>query len=355
MAVNRACYATRRDVLTATSIQETYDYVRHVDSAIEAASGSVERLCKRRFWNNYTTQKWDWPNFQRAYPWRIWFDEREIADVTGTVPVVTSGGNVIPASSILWGPWNYSPPFTFMELDRSTSASFGQGQTPQQDVHIQAVFGYWAETRPGGTLAAAVSDTTGTTFTVSDASIVGVGDVLTIGSESVLVRDLSWVTTGQTQSGSGVSTADTADNILAVSDGTKIHADEILQLDAEWMLALSVTGNNVTVQRAYGGTVLATHSGATVYAQRNLTVARGFGGTTAATHSNADTVLAALIPDEVHELAIAEAEVLVFQKLSGYARTIGENGGRPVPGGSLPDLRARVQEHYGRKHRQAVI
>lgn len=354
MAVFRPTYAARREVKSALDVKLTADYDAQVDSALQQAADDVDSLCHRRFYNVLTTQYWNWPNFQRSYPWRIWFDEREIADVTGTVPIVTSGGNTITAADILWGPWNYSPPFTFLELDRSKSDSFGQGDTPQRDVAITAVFGYWNETRSAGTLAAAISDTTGTTITVSDSSLADVGDVLIIDSEKFLVQETATATTGQTQSGSGCSTASEADNQLTVSDGTKLHAGEIIQLDAERMYVQSITGNIATVVRSYDGTVLATHSSATVYALRSLTVTRGQSGTTAATHSNSAAITAERAPAAVIELTIAEALNTVLQKTSGYARSMGENM-RIVPGGSLPDLRAQVLQRYGRKHRSRVV
>lgn len=354
MPIVRPCYATRRQVKTALDVKLTADYDTHVDFALEKASDDVDGLCKRRFYNVYATQYWDWPNFQRAYPWRIWFEAREIADVTGTVPVVTSGGNVIPANTIFWGPWNYAPPYTFLELDRSSSSSFGQGSTPQRDVLITAVFGYWMKTTPAGALAAAIGDTTGTSVTVTDSSLVDVGNVLICESEKMLVTDTAMASTGQTQSGGGCGTASEADNQLTVSTGSQLHVGEVIALDGERMFITSISGNVATVERAYDGTVLATHSGATVYALRALTVTRGESGTTAATHNNSTALSVEAVPGGVTELAIAEALNTVLQKTTGYARTIGENM-RVVPGGSLPDLRASVWQRYGRKHRSRVV
>lgn len=365
MAVYRACYATRADIMTATDIKLTQDNVRHIDSALEAAAEDVDGLCNRRFWNAVETGVWDWPNFQRAYPWRIWLDAFEVADKDGSgplgiAPVITTGvqsssPQVIPLASVFWQPRNYGPPWNAIEINRSTSYSFGLSNTPQEDVSVQAVRGYWTRTKPGGTLSAAVSSTTATTVTVSDSSVVGVGDVLIAGTEQMLVQDAAMADTGQAQTGTGCSTSSPADNVLAVADGTQIHPGEYLQLDAEWMLAESVTGNNVTVVRAVLGTQIADHTAAEVYAMRSLTVERGFGGTTAATHLQNASVLVSLVPGEVRELAIAEALNYVFQKTSAYARTIGENGAAPVPGGSLPDLRSRVYTRYARKVRTRVV
>lgn len=354
MTISRPTYATRRMVKTALDIKLTADYDNHVDSALERAADDIDGMMHRRFYNILTTQYWDWPNFQRAYPWRVWFDEREIADAANPVPVVTSGGNVIPANTIFWGPWNYNPPFTFMELDRSSSSSFGQGNTPQRDIAILALFGYWLKTRPAGALAANVSDTTGTSITVSDSSLLDVGDVLTVGTEKMLVTGTAMSTTGQSQSGSGCSTTSEADNQLTVADGTKLHASEVIQLDGERMYIEYVTGNIATVVRSYDGSVLATHSNATVNALRALTVVRGFGGSTAATHSSADAITAEVVPGIVQELAIAEALNGVLQKTTGYARTIGEHM-RMLPGGSLPDFRARAYQAVGRKARSRVV
>lgn len=354
MVVYRPTYASRRQVKQALDVKLTADYDSQIDDALCRAADSIDGLCHRRFYTVFQTQYWDWPNYQRAYPWRIWFDEREIADVTGTVPVVTSGGNVIDAGSLFWGPWNYSPPFRFVEIDRSTSASFGQGDTPQRDVAITAQFGYWVKTRPAGALAAAITDTTITTITVTDSSVADVGDVLICGSEKMLVQQTAMATTGQTQSGSGCSTASEADNQLTVSDGTQIHAGEIIALDGERMYISSITGNIATVVRSFDGTVLATHSNATVYALRALTVTRGESGTTAVTHLISAALTAEIAPGLIRDLAEAETLNAVLQKTTAYARTIGENQ-RIVPGGSLPDLRAQVLTQFGRKARSRVV
>jgi len=359
MAIHRPTYATRRMVKSATDIATTADYDQHVDSALESAADEVDSLCHRRFYNTLATRYWDWPNFQRAYPWRIWLEQHELADVTSTVPVVTTGGKLIPASALKWGPWQSdAPPYLFVEIDRSTSYAFGVGPTPQQDVSILGVYGYWNKTRPAGALAAAVLSTTATSITVSDCSVVDAGDVITVDTESMLVQDTGMADTGQAQTGAGCSTASDADNQLTVADGTKLHTQEVIALDGERLLITSISGNVATVRRGYDGTVLATHTGAEVFALRALTVSRGDFGSTAATHSNTAPITALAYPGDVRELALAEALNTTYQKVAAYARTIGDNtingSARAVPGGSLPDLRARVKRGF-RRYRMAVI
>ncbi len=356
MAISRVTYCTREDVKAALDYKETARNNVQVDRAVEAASDAVDGLMNRVFYTTDTTRMFDWPNFQGAYPWRIWFDQAELADVTTNPPVVTSGGNVITASSIFWGHPNYSPPYTYMELDRSTSATFGQGNTPQRDVHVTGTFGYSVTTRPAGTLAADITTTTATTATVTDGSQVGVGNSLLIGTERLLVTGRANITSGQTQQGTGVSTASNSDNVLAVTDGTKFFAGEVVTLDAERMLIYDVTGNNCTVKRAWDGTVLAVHSGATVYASRLLTVTRGGQGTTAAAHSTGATVSVHLVPALIKELTVAYASATLTSESSGWAKTWGEGGGSAQNiGRSITQLEADALRAYGRRARTRVV
>lgn len=355
MAVYNACYCTREEVLRALDVQPTQlDYLR-VDRSVENAREVIDALTHRKFFNTIATHYWDWPNYQYAFPWRIWFDATELADTTVNVPVVTSGGQVIPANEIFWGPWNYGPPYTYIELNRSTSAAFGVSSTPQQDVAITGTYGYWTKTFSGGTLASAISSTTAASVSVSSSVNPGVGDTFTVDSESMLVMDRNWSDTTYSMFGSGGSTASSADNVITTSGGT-FYAGETLLIDSEQMQILTVNGSQLTVKRAYNGTVLSTHNASEIYAGRLLSVSRGFGGTTAATHSNAAPLNISLIPAAVKTLAIAEAANAILQETSGYSHVVGEEGASmSITGGQLDDLRDQVYQKYGRKSRRRVI
>lgn len=356
MAVTEPSYATREEVKQALDIKQTTRNDAQVDRAIQAASRSVDALMHRVFYPTITTKLFDWPNFQGTYPWKLYLDQAELADVTTNVPVVTSGGNVIPTADLMWGPWNYAPPYTRLELDRSTSASFGQGSTPQRDVHITGTFGYWTNTAAAGALGVAMTDTTGTVATVTNGAAVGVGDNILVDSERMLVTDKTMVTSTQTQQGSGVSTANAADVTLGVTDGTKFSVGEILLLDSERMLIVDISGNNLTVKRGWDGSVLATHSGATVYVLRQLTVTRGALGTTAATHLISAAVSVATVPSLIKELAVAEALNDLLQESAGYARVQGNGAGAQYNVGmSLDGIRKQAYAQYGRKARTRVV
>jgi hypothetical protein len=357
MAVYNACYATREEVLRALDVQPTQiDYLR-VDRTTENSRDAIEALCHRRFYNVIETHYFDWPNYQYAYPWRIWFDAAELADVTVNVPVVTTGGSVIPNSQIFWGNGIYpSAPFTYIELNRSTSAAFGVSSTPQRDVAITGTFGYWAKTFDGTNLAAAISSTTSTTCTVSSSVNPGVGDVMTVDSESMLVSDRNFVDSTFAQSGSGCSTANNGDAVLTTTGGT-FFAGETLLLDSEQMLILNANpAGTYTVKRAFNGTILSTHSSSEIYVGRQLVLIRGFGGTTAATHLSNAPVNISLVPPLIKTLAIAEAANAILQETSGYSHEVGESGaGMAATGGQLDDLRDQAYQQYGRKARRRVI
>lgn len=355
LGITEPVYCTRTDVKRSLDFKETARNNWQVDRAIQSASRNIDGHLHRIFYPLDTTYRWDWPNFQLAYPWRVWFDKWELADVTLNPPVVTSGGVVIPDSAIFWGPWNGAPPYTFMELDRSQSYAFGVGSTPQRDISITGTFGYSMDTDPGGVLAAAVSSTSATTVTISDSSLVGVGSLLIIDGERLIVQDQGTVTTGQTNV-SGATTAQANDVTITVSDGTQIHVDEVLLLDSERLLVVDVTGNVLTVKRAWDGSVLATHSAATtLYAFRFCTVLRGQCGTAAATHSNGATVSVHRPPRLIRDLAIAEAGSRILQETSGYSDPGTDGYEVSNLGQALPDLWDEAETVYGRKARIRVI
>ncbi len=358
MAISRVTYASREEVKQVLDVKSTARSDFLVDMAIEAASDSVDGFLHRVFYPTLATKSFDWPSFQATYPWKIYLDAAELADVTATVPVVTTGGSspvVIPAGNLKWGPWNYAPPFTRLEIDRSTSSAFGLGNTPQQDVRITGVFGYWVKTAPAGALALAMSDTTGTTATVTNGAAAGVGDNILIGTERMLLTDKTMATTGQTQQ-SGLTTALSNDVSLGATDGTKYSVGETLLLDSERILVVDISGNVLTVKRAWDGTVLATHSGATIYGLRSWTVTRGDLGTTAATHLLAAPVLKGVVPGLVRQLALAEAEVAVVLGPAAYATTQGSTpGAQSKIGSGVPDVRDRCYAQFGRKARTRTV
>jgi hypothetical protein len=357
MSIYRPCYTTREAVKRALDMKITARQDWQVDDAIQAASEEAEKFLHRVFYPTIDTRWVDWPNFQAAAPWRIWLDEAELADVTVNVPVVTSGGNVIPNDQIFWGNPRYTPPYTYFELNRASSATFGQGPTPQRDVGITGTFGYWIISTPADVLAGSVSTTGATSITVTGActAAVGVGDNVLIGAERMLVVDKQMADTGQAQQ-SGVTTDKTNDVALGVSNGADYATGEILQLDAEQLLVTAITGNLLTVIRAWNGTVLATHSGAEIYGLRTLIVQRAALGTTASTYADGTALAVHVCPRLVAQLSRAHAIDQVMQELGAYARTQGSGAAKQGQiGQGIAGLAQRCYDAYARSGRSRVV
>lgn len=354
MAIALPTYATREMVQRSLDLKDTWRSNDQIDRAIETSSRTIDSQLHRVFYPRDTTYSWDWPNRQFVSPWELRLEQWDLLVLTQLI----SGGVVIPLAQVIPRPTNRLPgrPYTKIELDRSSTATFAAGPTPQNAIAITGTWGYTADTDPAGILAAQIATTSVTTMTVSDGSLLGVGDLAVIQSERLLITARATVTTGQTNL-AGATTASAADSAVTVTDGTQVHAGEVLLLDQEQLLVADVTGNVLTVKRAWSGSTLAVHSAATaLYAYRVLTVARGQLGTTAATHSQSTAVTRHRPPPLIRDLGIAEAENQLLQETSGYSRTVGAGDtAMPASGAGLADKWDEAVQAHGRKARQRAI
>lgn len=353
MAITSPVYCTREDVKLALDISPTLRDNALIDRAIQSAATDIYGLLHRRFYPEDNTKYFDWPNEDSAYPWRLWFHQYDLISATQ----VTTGSQVIPLNSIFFEPANKEAdePYTYLELNRATSAAFGAGTTPQHDISITGTWGYSASTSPAGVLDLALTDTTGTSVLVSDSSLIGVGQILLIGSERMLVSDRAMTTTGVSLGSDLASSASSVS--VSVSAGNELAPGEVILIDSERMLITDISGNTLTVKRAWEGSVLASHnSGAAVSAGRLLTVVRGSLGSTAATHSLSASVSKYTFPGLIADLAVALALNNFLQATSGYSRTVGEGDSlRNASGAGLENLTQRAIARYGRKARMRVI
>lgn len=346
-------YATREAVKRSLDFAETARNNAAVDRALAAASRDADRLCNRHaggFWPEVKTRRFDFPDPGSPTPWRLWLGDPELVSVAS----VTSGGVVIDPAAVLARP-DDGPPYDRVELDRSSTASWGLSSTPQRDITITGVWGFSLDVEALGTLAAAVSSTSATTIDVTDGT-VGVWDLLTIDSERLIVTGRQNLDTGQTLGGAGL-TGSSAATAVAVSDGSKFTPDEVLTVEAERLLVTDVAGNTLTVRRAFDGTVLTSHAaGVPIYAARRLKVTRGALGTTAATHSNGATVSRHAWPDLVADYVVAAAGANLLAASSGMARTAGSGErSQDVTAADLDGIATRLANAYGRRTRHRAV
>ena len=299
-------YATREDVKGAADIAETAYANARIDRALEAASRAVDKLCHRVFYPEYRTMTWDWPNRQGAKSWRLWLDANELISVT----TLTSGDDTLAGGDYFLRP-DDGPPYRRVEINLASTRAFDNDATHQRAISITGLYGYTDITETAGQLAAAIATDSTTTVDVTDSAAVGVGQLIKVGSERMVVTDKSMLTTGQTLQ--TAMTADTSAATCAVSNGAAYAAGEVILLDSERMLIEDIAGNNLIVRRAFDGSALATHTGSTIYARRRLTVERGVLGSTAATHLVSASVRRQVFPGPVRRLTIAEAQTTLAQ------------------------------------------
>ncbi|MFD0469925.1 hypothetical protein ACFQ0B_17525 [Nonomuraea thailandensis] len=246
------------------------------------------------------------------------------------------------------------PPYNRLEIALDSSAAFSSGATHQRAI---AITGTWCgcdiATATAGALAEAL-DSSETAVDVTDSSLIGVGDLVAVGAERMLVTSKSMLDTGVDIHAGDALTAAASDVSITLSTATGAPTvDEVILIDSERMLVVDVAGSVLTVKRAWDGSVLAAHAaGSSIYAPRTLNVVRGAYGTTAATHDTAAAVERHLVPGLVRDYSLGLALVQLLGEQAGYARTAGTGDNqREVTGRGLAQLRKDCITAYGRKAR----
>lgn len=356
--MGRVFYTTRESVQDAFDIREAAHRSTQIDEAIASASDDIDGWLNRHKHGlapRTATRYFNWPGYDYSQSWRLWLEENELISVT----TLTSGGTAIAASDYLLEPVNSGPPYTYIELDLTSSAAFSNSGTNQRAIQLVGVWGINDDRKPAGTLAEAL-DASETAVDVSDASLVGVGDVLTVDSEKMLVTGRSSLATG-VNLGTALTAAKNNQTISGISGG--FNVGEILLIGNERMKITENNGTDLTVIRAYDGSTLAAHSiGAGLFSFRTLTVERGALGTTAATHLISAAITKWDVPSLVKDLCKAEAITRIEQEMSAYGSRVysdeaerDSSGTEVVAGRGLTDLRKSCARRYKRKFRVRAI
>lgn len=358
MAITEPAYTTREIVKRALDQGEVARNNMNIDRCIESASRNVEALCHRTFYPHYDTKYFDWPNRQNAAPWRVWLDDTDLISLTEAA----SGGTTIPVGNINLEPNRVGPPYTRIEINIGTSSAFGGGSTHQRDITLTGLWGYSDEHRSvGATIEALDATETEVDVNASVSSQIGVGSILMINDERMLVTDRRSLNTGQTVGGAGL-TQSKGDTSLTVADGSQFGIQELLTIGSERFLVNDITGNTLTVERAFDGSNSAAHAaGEAIYAPRTLVVTRGALGSAAAAHSSGDTVTVWRVPAGIQQYATAEAIHELMQEQTGWFRTMsassifGGTAKRAATVEALMDYRDQIYQTYGRKARTRAI
>jgi hypothetical protein len=379
--IDRPCYCNADEAARSIDFKPGVDEAAALARALTSSAENIDGQMKRVFYPRDAARFFDWPNQggsgggQYADPWRLWFDQYDMVCMTGFV----TGGQSIPLNQVFLEPVNLGPPYTYMELDRSSNAAFGgNAQTPQHSLVPSGTWGYGADADQVATLAGGVNSST-QAVVLSDGSQAGVGDLLVLGygrgaapfpsalgyagsippylGERCLVTAKAPADTGLAQSGSGCTTEVDSDEALSWAGAGALNVGEVVVLDQEQMLVEQVIATTATVRRAWNGTTLAAHTtGVEIWAYRSLTVARAQLGTAAGSYLSAAAVYRHRVPSLIRDLSIAETVNQVLQEGSGYARTVGSGEAEhPAPGVSLADKWDEARTRHARKARTRAV
>lgn len=347
--MSEVAYCTREQVQHALSQADSVKNNTRIDAAISAASRDLEGYCRRYF---YPTTATRYPNVRRHVQGdTLWLNQQyEISTVTS---LVLDGVTATAGTDFFLDP---EPAYPLSGYTSIRLANTGSAAWPANDrsIVLTGVFGASTRTHIGGTLAASLADATGTTLTLSASDLVGVGDLITVDSERLLVTDKNMTSSTATVT----ATVDAASNTTSVqvSNGTLVREGELIQIGTERMFVEEVIGNVLTVKRAQNASTLAAHAIAdVVYVPRLATVERGAYGSTAAAHSNGAPIYVNFPPSLVSEAALALALNNLEQARSAYAREIGAGDtAREASGRGVATIVADCVLQYGRGPRIGV-
>jgi hypothetical protein len=352
-------YCSRESVKTALDEAETARSNAQIDDAILSGARDVEGLCNRpeyAFAPVLATRYYDYPSrTSRAPSWRLRFEDGATL-ISASAVTTDNGDTTLTAGQYFLTPVN-SPPYTGLDIDLSGSGSFSSGDTYQRATGITGIWG-WTNDNIAigaltGTLAASTTATASMTWTTAR---FGVGDILLIGTERMVITERTFV--DSTQNLQTSVTASEADVTIAVTDGTAFAVDEIILIGAERMRVIDIAGNNLIVKRAQDGSQLDDHTAMTddIYALTGVELDRAQLGTTLAAHSAADVVYRWKPPPLLASLNRAYALNTLLQERSGYARVAGtgENA-REFTGRGIAALEADVRRVFGLKARHRAI
>jgi hypothetical protein len=353
-------YATREQVMGSLEIRNMARARTLIDNKLEAGARAVERVVQgRRFYPERKTIKFDWPNYQNAASWQLQLDGNDLI----SLEAVTAGGIALNVGTDVI-PRRYDDidetPYSLIEINLSSNASFAAGPTFQRSLSFTGLWGHndIDTSIVHGLLSGNINNSV-TSLIINPSSgtyPLGVGALVQIGTERLILTSRFMTDTGQNLQ--SPMTANNAMKTVAVTDGTAFAIEETILIDSERMRIEDIAGNNLLVSRAIDGTVIAAHASPTadIFALRQFTARRGVLGSTAASHTSADSVYMWQPPALVNELNIAETVVMLEQNSSGYARMVGSgDNARETVGKGLEDLRCSVYDQFGRKLRTRAV
>ncbi len=332
---NRPSYATVEQIMAATDFKTSAYKAPTLLRLARSASDKIDDRLRRHFYPLIETRTYVSPatfSPREAQAVGFWLS----ADLLSLTSVTRDSESLTVGDIELWPA--SGPPYSWISVTGV-------------EISVVGVFGYSQVTEAAGALAEDL-DSSETGVDVTNSVAVGIGDLITVDAERMLV--VSKVLLDIAQNLQSDLTASDADVTVAAEDGTTLYVGETILLDAERMRIVDIAANNLFVRRAVDGTVLATHSGSDIYAPRTLTVERASAGSTAATHSSADPIVRNVPPGVITDWCIAEAVNTFEQEAAAYGRVIGAGEGQTeARGAGIHDIRRQADKL--KRHRVGAI
>lgn len=335
-------YASLTEVKRAADIPASPLYDLKVSDVMSEATDAVESLCSRVFYPTLATRYFPWPQDRTQGPSLLRLGSSEAISL---VSVVNGDGSTIGTSRlklIKEGQVDDGPPYSAIQVDGSFVTN---GEFPDRSIAITALYGHQLNERSA---AVTTTNLSGSTVDISNASLIGVGSLIRIGDERLVVTQRGWKNTGNV---TPVTVDDEeSDDRFTLSIGSTLNVGEELFIGNERMLITEIIGNDVIVDRGAYGSVLSVHSGVTtVYVNRSLTVERAVLGTTSTDTLSGAGVQLFMFPPLVRQLCRAEALNIIQQDAASYGSRSGSNQGEmPMSIKGLQDLRETVRSKYAR-------
>lgn len=340
--MTRICYTSMTDVKHAADIPSGVDMDGDIQRAMEEGTASVEEQLRRYFYPILTTRYFQWPPSDTQSSQLLRLGKHGLITKTGMV-LVNGDGSTINNTRLHLAPARYGPPFTKIQFDGAFASN---GTFPDKSIQITGLFGYRDEET---LVTASTTQLTGTTVEVGNASRIGVGSLIRIGTERLVVTAKGgWINSGNL---AAITLADkNSADTFTVTNGSFFHVGEEILIGSEVMQVQRIAVNTLTVKRAVDGSALQTHTAtATVFVDRRLTVERAVLGTTAADTASGADVYLFRFPALVAQLCRAEVLTILGFDQAAYAVSSGSDDAK-VRHSTKPieNLRKRCFEAHGR-------
>lgn len=243
-----------------------------------------------------------------------------VTSISNDGETLTSDDYLLHPDGGFWG----NGPYSRIVADPDSALLF----TWSDIVNGVEISGRWGKYERSGATGATVQNATAQTvgagtLLVSDGSKVSPGMVLLIGTEQELVTGWGDPTASVTTASASVAVTD---QTITVTDASLVNVGEVIRIDFEQMKVLDrrTSTYKLSVIRGWNGTAVVSHTSTTaVDVYRTVNVERGVNGTTAAEHLNGVAISRYFPPDEIVGLTKQIATLLVNKAKGGYQQRAG--------------------------------